>query len=161
MPRHRLCEKVHFTRAMNFAMSMMPGGLDGMGFWPRTWIIPLELEELKEAVETSINQWWSDGGDRRKTQPPMWIVKPESGMQGDDIFFVDSSVAAAAFLPRYQIRPCCGDFSARPLGVTPPRVPARAVTVPGPRLLSLSPPQPIKFKFFFLSFGSESHAGPS
>ena len=102
----RLCEKVNFTRAMNYAMSMMPDGLNGMGFWPRTWIIPLELEELQEAIHTSINQWWSDGGDggdRRKSQP-MWIVKPEGGMQGDDIFFVDTSVAAAAFLPRHRPR---------------------------------------------------------
>jgi hypothetical protein len=82
----------------------MPNGLYGMGFWPRTWIIPLELEELKEAIETSMNQWWSDGGSGRRKPQPMWIVKPEGGMQGDDIFFVDTSVAAAAFLPRHGPR---------------------------------------------------------
>lgn len=83
---YSLCEKVHFTRAMNFATSMMPGGLEGLGFWPITWILPDEMDEVR-IVMAKICMNYVDSGNRGN--PPIWIVKPEAGCQGDGIFLVD------------------------------------------------------------------------
>ena len=85
--RYSLCEKVVFTRAMNFAVSLMPGGFEQLGFWPRTWILPDEMEEVGRAMDDDSKRFEQAG--KGATQP-IWIVKPEDGCQGADIFLVDT-----------------------------------------------------------------------
>jgi hypothetical protein len=85
---YSLCEKVHFTRAMNFATSMMPGGAEGLGFWPTTWIIPDEMDDVQHYMNKATLDHLADG---EKSSPPIWIVKPEAGCQGADIFLVDGT----------------------------------------------------------------------
>ena len=63
--RYSLCEKVVFTRAMNFAVSLMPGGYEELGFWPRTWILPDEMHEAGRAMYVLLSNalsLWSNGG---------------------------------------------------------------------------------------------------
>ena len=60
---HTLCEKVHFTRAMNFAMSLMPAVEDKaskeMDFWPQTWVLPDDMEtgEIQSAMTHALEQF--------------------------------------------------------------------------------------------------------
>eukprot|EP00035_Acanthoeca_spectabilis_P039475 m.62553 g.62553 ORF g.62553 m.62553 type:complete len:767 (+) comp9616_c0_seq1:366-2666(+) len=80
---HSLCEKGHYTRCMNFAVSLMPGGYENVTFWPDTWVIPDEMDAVQRSMEQVTKKHSGKGS------PPIWIVKPEGGMQGTDIFLVD------------------------------------------------------------------------
>jgi len=83
---YSLCEKVVFTRAMNFAVSLMPGGYEELGFWPRTWILPDEMEDVERAMYDDNEKANCTKGSKQ----PIWIVKPEDGTQGADIFLIDT-----------------------------------------------------------------------
>lgn len=48
---HSLCEKGHYTRCMNFAVSLMPGGYENVTFWPDTWVIPDEMDAVQRSME--------------------------------------------------------------------------------------------------------------
>ena len=41
-------------------------------------------------MEESIDKWSVLPKAERLRSPPVWIVKPAAGMQGEDIFMVDS-----------------------------------------------------------------------
>jgi len=84
---YSLCEKVVFTRAMNFAVSLMPGGYEELGFWPRTWILPDEMEDVERAMYADNEKFEQQA---KGTKQPIWIVKPEDGTQGADIFLIDT-----------------------------------------------------------------------
>ena len=53
---------------------------------PITWILPDEMDEVR-IVMAKICMNYVDSGNRGN--PPIWIVKPEAGCQGDGIFLVD------------------------------------------------------------------------
>lgn len=78
---HSLCEKVNFTRSMNFLASLSgEGATHTLPFWPRTWIIPDEMHDLEIQMAARIEVWASlPKKQKEKQPPPCWIVKPEAG----------------------------------------------------------------------------------
>ena len=82
---YEMCEKVFFTRAMNFSFSLM--GVQSRSFWPQTWILPEAFEQVRVAMAGQIKQHDAGGG---VGPPPAWIVKPDAGTQGEGIFLVES-----------------------------------------------------------------------
>ncbi|KAJ3416377.1 Tubulin polyglutamylase ttll6 [Chytridiales sp. JEL 0842] len=73
---HEICRKDHLARNLSRLSRLFPKDYN---FYPRTWILPLEWEDLKVVLKSK----------KRQT----FIAKPDSGCQGKGIFLFRSMKA--------------------------------------------------------------------
>ena len=93
-----LCDKGNLARMVRSCQCLC--GEDHFGFNPRTWVLPEQLDQLRNVLEKSKSTF---------------IVKPEDGSQGDGIFLVQglhqldvklsTQNASAAVVQKYISKP--------------------------------------------------------